>query len=92
MRYSESAVQRKLLGQYHAGDLVQAGSAVLLRNPAAHQAELCRFLHQRRHQARLLILQVLDMREDLFDHKLFRGLADQPLIVIHVRRRKNFLR
>src|SRR5271169_6836208 len=32
------------------------------------------------------------MRKNFFDHKFFRRLADQPLIVIHIRGRKNVLR
>src|ERR1700722_5998366 len=32
------------------------------------------------------------MGKNFLDHKLFRRLADQPLIVIHIRRRKNVLR
>jgi hypothetical protein len=85
----KAAVNRNLFGEHRGGNLVETCAAVFFRRAAAHQAKLRGLAHKFRHQPRLLVLQVLRQRQHFLDHKLFRGLPDQLLIVRKVCRSKN---
>ena len=92
MRGGETPVDGNLLGQDRAGDFVQARAAVLFGRAAAHQAEFRGFAGEFGHEARLLGLQILNMRKDFLDDELFGRLSDQLLVIGEIRRCEHILR
>src|SRR5713101_4512650 len=92
MSDGKTSVDGEFFRQNGRCDFVQASAAVFFGNPAAHQSELAAFSNQLRHQARFFVFQILRERQNLFQNKFFRGLADELLIVSQVGGRKYILR
>ena len=92
VRYRKAAVDRKFFRKDRGGNLVQACAAEFFRYASAHQANFAALFHQLRHQPGLLILQILDDREDFLEDKFFRRLPDQFLVVGQISRREYIAR
>ena len=75
-----------IVGDNGGGDLVHLHSAVLLGNVDRGQAKLTGFLDQVAADGEVFVLNLVDVRDDLFQRKLFGRLGDLAMLVGEVLR------
>ena len=81
-----------VIGDDGGSDFVHLHPAVLFRNVYRRETEFAGLLDEIACDSKFLMLDLLEIRNDLFQCKLFRSLSDLAMFVSEVFRCENFLR
>ncbi len=88
----EARVLRDVVGDHRRSHFVHFEATVGFGDLNPRQAQVAGLLHQIARDGKILVLHLLDVRQNFVDGEFFRGLPDQLLLLRKVFGREDFIR